>query len=188
VNRRFAVLPLLAACALTLAACNNSTPGSAIGGSGSQGGSATSGDSSPSSTTTASGTQSLQPCNLLTASDLARYGLHKTDSGTALGARTCNWQNVTTNGGAGYAVGVDIRDNQGVSTANTQGYTVTTVTLGTHHGVQLASPGACVVILGVTNTSRVDIGGNDGYANQDQSCAEANNIANLVEPKLPAGN
>jgi hypothetical protein len=184
VHRRIAVLPLLAAALFGLAACNSTTTGS--------GSPATSDTSSGGGPTSGSGgggggTSSLQPCDLLSADAVSANQLTRSDSGNSSGARSCGWENTTQNNGAGYSLGVDVRDSQGISDANTGGYTKTTDNVGSHNGVQLESSSGndCIVAIGVTSSSRVDvvISTSGGGA-----CQVANQFAKLVEPHLPSGN
>jgi hypothetical protein len=120
---------------------------------------------------------------------LAELQLTPSGSGTTGGARTCSWDRpVDQNGLNGYSTGVDIRDSQGISSANTDGYTVTPDSIGQHQGEQLraTSSADCIVIIGVTSSSRVDVTAN---ANTDTNlaCQVANQLAKAVEPQLPAG-
>lgn len=192
-NRRLAVLPLFAAAVFGLAACNNSTTGTGtpeptVGGATTS--TDTGGGSTPSSASGGgSGLASVQPCDLLDPSVVSQNQLSKTGSGTDSGARTCTWQkSVDINGNGGFTVGVDIRDDQGLSQLQTSGYTVTDHTVGSHQGKQLqsAASGTCAVALGVTSSSRVDVHVN-GTGDIAQMCQTADTLAQAVEPKLPAG-
>jgi hypothetical protein len=131
---------------------------------------------------------SIQPCDLLSATDISQNQLTKSDSGTGSGARTCGWQNTTADNGFGYSVSVSIRDSQGLSDINTDGYTMSDDAIGSHQGKQAQSTNGagCFVAIGVSSSSRVDITatGSNGPA---ASCQLANQFAKLVEPNLPAG-
>jgi hypothetical protein len=177
VNRRTAVLILVVAAVLGVAACTSSTTG----------------NGTPAPTTNAAGPTSggpsltsIQPCDLLSSGDASQnqLGTPTTDNGN--GARGCTWQNTTANNGDGYTVGVDIRDSQGIKDINTGGYTVTTDNIGSHPGRQLQSTvsGSCDIVIGVTNSSRVDVDVNAG-TDPVQGCQLANQFAKFVEPNLP---
>jgi predicted small secreted protein len=190
VNRRLAVLPLLAVALFGLAACNNTTTGSGTpattptSDASSGGGGTTPGGGAGGGGT---GTASLQPCDLLGASVLDQNQLTKSDSSSDSGARSCGWENTTQDNGAGYSLGIDIRDSQGTADANTGGYAKTTDNVGSHQGVQLESSSGddCIVAIGVTSTSRVDV---VVSTSNGGACTLANQFANVVEPQLPSGN
>lgn len=193
VNRRLAVVPVLAAAMFALIACNSSTSGSPNPTTG--GGQATTGGNVP--TSSAGGTSgssgstltSLQPCQLVSSSVLTELQLTQSSSGTVGGARTCSWTKpVDQNGVNGYTAGVDVRDSQGLGDASTNGYTVSPDQVGSHQGKELQSttPGDCIVIIGVSQHSRVDVSVNAG-TDTAKACQVANQLAKVVEPQLPAG-
>jgi hypothetical protein len=130
---------------------------------------------------------SLQPCDLLSSDIVSQNQLGTATPGTEAGARICSWQNTTANNGDGYAVGVDIRENQGIKDISSPSYTVTTDNIGSHPGRQLQSTqsGTCIVVIGVTSSSRVDVVINAG-TDPVQGCQLANQFAKAVEPNLPA--
>jgi hypothetical protein len=129
---------------------------------------------------------SIQPCDLLSAAELSENQLTKTDSGAQSGSRTCTWHNVTADNGIGYVIGTDVRDSQGLKDINTNGYQVTDDPVGSHQGrlVQQTTGDTCVVVIGVGNSSRVDVVAN-GAGDVNQACTLANQFAKLVESKLP---
>jgi Protein of unknown function (DUF3558) len=181
-SRRTTVLPLAVAALLGVAACTNSTTGNGspaptVGSTQSGGGSTSSG----------SGLTSIQPCDLLSSDILSQNQLGTPTTANEGGARTCHWQNTTASEGIGYAVGVGIRDSQGIKDVNPDGYTVTPDNIGGHPGRQLQSTlsGTCIIAIGVTNSSRVDVTVNAG-TDPVQGCQLANQFAKLVEPNLPA--
>jgi len=181
VNRRLTVVPLVATALIALAACGQTTTGSGNPASTTTPGS--SGDTT--SNSGGASTASLQPCDLLSASVLSQNQLTKTDSGTQSGARTCaGTKSVDINGNGGYTLGVDIRDSQGLNDTSDGGYTVTPETVGSHQGKQLERSGSCIVAIGVSTTSRVDV---QASADPGQSCPLANQFAKLIEPGLPGG-
>jgi hypothetical protein len=188
VNRRLAVVPVLAAALFGLVACNSNTPGTATG---TPGGGPTTTAGAPTTSSQSSGPSlaSLQPCDLLSASVLANLQLTKTDSGTANGARTCGWQKgVDVNGLNGYSAGVDIRDSQGLKDVVTTGFTTTSKKIGSHQAEQLQSTnsGDCIVAIGVTDSSRVDITVN-AETDAAKACQVAGQLATVVETQLPSG-
>ncbi len=113
----------------------------------------------------------------------------RSQTGTESGARYCSWQRpVDANGQNGYVVAVGLRDSQGLASVNTDGYTATPVQIGRHQGKQLQANGSggCIVVIGVTATSRVDVTVTDSVT-AASACSTANQLANVVEPQLPAG-
>src|SRR5262249_35187963 len=101
--------------------------------------------------------------------------------------RTCQWnRKVDENGKGGFSVGPAIRDHQGLKDINTEGYTVSDVmTIGRHQARQLKGGGLCALVIGVTESSRVDVGVT-GRADDDL-CGLVNQFATLIESKLPGG-
>jgi hypothetical protein len=182
VNRRYTVLPFAAAALLGLAACTNSTTGSGTpaptAGSGPTSGGPTSSDSS---------LTSIQPCDLISSDIASQNQLGTPTPVNEGGARACTWQNTTANNGDGYGIEVGIRDSQGINDVNTAGGTETTDNIGSHPGRQLQSTqsGTCLVAIGVTNSSRVDLLVNGG-TDPNYGCQVANQFAKVVEPSLPA--
>jgi hypothetical protein len=179
VNRRLTVVPLVATALIALAACSQATTGSGNPASTTTPG----GGTTSTNTSGGASTASLQPCDLLSASVLSQNQLTKTDSGTQSGARTCAWtKSVDINGNGGYTLGVDIRDSQGLNDTSDAGYTVRPDTIGGHQGKQLERSGSCIVAIGVSSTSRVDV---QASGDPGQSCPLANQFAKLIEPGLP---
>jgi hypothetical protein len=167
---------------LGLAACTNSTTGN-----GTPAPTANTSQPGNSSPTGSPGLASIQPCDLLTSDVVSQNQLGSPSPGNDSGARSCNWQNTTANNSDGYNVRVSIRDSQGIKDINSDGYTVTTDNIGSHPGRQLQATlsGSCDIVIGVTNSSRVDVIVNAG-TDPVQGCQLANQFAKLVEPNLPA--
>jgi hypothetical protein len=195
VNRRLAMLSLVAMATLGLAACNSTTTGTGTpqptvntstgGGSGVTLPDTTSGGSS----SNGAGLAAVQPCDLLNASTQSRFGLSKADSIPVAGARPCTWNKpVDANGLNGYTVEIDIRDSQGLKDVNTGGFTVTQHNVGSHQGkqVQLNAGGSCLVVIGVGDSSRVDVGVTAG-TDTAKACQVAGQLATVVETQLPSG-
>ena len=180
-NRRSAVLTLVVTAVLGVAACTNSTTGNGTPAPPTN--TSQPGNSSP---TGSPGLASIQPCDLLSANDLSQNQLGSPTPENVGGARTCRWLNTTANNGDGYSIGVGIRESQGINTASTDTDTVTPDNIGNHPGRQLQSTisGTCVIAIGVTNSSRVDVTVNAG-TDPIQGCQLANQFAKLVEPNLP---
>jgi hypothetical protein len=195
VVNRIAVVSLCAMAMLGLAACNSTTPGQGTSEppvntsqqDGGGGGSApTSSDSGGSGDT---GTASVQPCDLLSSSVLNSYDLSKADSLPVTGVRSCNWhKEVDENGLNGLSVQIDVRDRDGIKDIVTNGFTVSPDNVGSHQGrlVKVTAGGTCAVALGVSDSSRVDVGVTSG-TDQDKACQVANQLAKVVEPQLPSG-
>lgn len=192
-NRRLAILPLVAMAALGLAACSSTTTGQGTPvttpAQGSTGGAAGSPSSSASSGGGSSALAAVQPCDLLSSSTLSQFGLSRTQSITIPAARPCDWTKpVDINGVNGYSVEIAIRDSQGIKDINTAGNKVTEDNVGSHDGrlIQSDAGGSCIVVIGVSDSSRVDVGVEAG-TDTNQACSVANQLAKVVEPQLPAG-
>lgn len=190
-NRRSVAVPVLAAVLFGLVACSSGTVGTATPTQGGGPATGSGGGSTSSSSSSGSGDSlaSIQPCDLPSSSVLAQLQLTKIGSGTDSGARSCRWQKpVDINGINGYTASVDIRDSQGLSDVNTDGYTVTDDTVGSHQAKELQSSalGDCIIAIGVTDSSRVDVTANAG-TDASQACDVVSQLAKAVEPQLPAG-
>jgi hypothetical protein len=83
-----------------------------------------------------------------------------------------------------FTIGVAIRTDVGLDGFNPNGGTVHDITIGTHRGKQdLDVSGSCVIAIGVSASSRVDV---TVFPNQNgDPCQMATTLANLIEPKLP---
>lgn len=187
-NRQLTVLPVLAATILGLGACSGTTPGT-----GSPAGADSATQLSDSNTTPSSDSgaklASTQPCDLLSAGELSQLGVGaQGKAATDAGARTCSWQHPAGAGGAGYLIAADIRDHQGIKDIVTDGYSVTDHPVGRHQGRLLrdATGGdLCAIIIGVTDSSRVDVNANTDAGTVDASCQWTLRVAPLVEARLP---
>lgn len=177
-NGRVVAVVVLAFGLAGLAGCSTSTPGT-----GTPAGSSSAG---PSTTTNGAALSSIQACNVLNSSQISQNGLTDQEATTGSGARSCQWSNDNFDNGNGYALKVDIRDSQGLAAINTSGYTVTDDPVGGHQGKQAQQTGGsgCIVSIGVSPTSRVDVLANTA-TDANQACTLANQFAKLIEPNLP---
>lgn len=176
--KRLVVLIGLAAVLVGASACNSATPGQASASTTTAGGQpeATS-PSSPSG-----GGTSLpvdHACSLLSSSDLAQLGASTSPTEEMVGtAHACDFS-------AGVvAMIVGIRTNVGLNGFQANGGTVRDLTIGRHQAKQVVdNTGSCVIGIGVTDSSRVDVtASGDGTSDP---CPAATKLANIVEPKLP---
>jgi uncharacterized protein DUF3558 len=172
--RRLALLAGLAATLIAAAACNSSTPGQpSAGGS-------VAGSPPP---TSAAGGNALpvdQPCSLVSQSALSEIGESAPPTPDMVGtAHDCS---LTT---PDFSIGVAIRTDVGLSGFTTNGGTAQNLTIGTHQAKQEldSASGSCVIGIGVTDSSRVDVTVTPG-ATADP-CPTASKLATAIEPKLP---
>jgi hypothetical protein len=182
VNSRFALLPLAAAL-LALAACASPTPGTGTPASTTE--APISSGSSPSSAAS-DGLAAIQPCDLISSAQASQNNLQPEGPSNAAGARSCNWSNASADNGLGYALEVDLRDTQGLADVNTDGLTISDDPIGHHQAKQAerTSDGDCLVIIGVTSKSRVDVTLSTSASNLTEACSLANQYARLIEPEL----
>jgi hypothetical protein len=123
----------------------------------------------------------VQPCDLIPAGQDGLADPTPSDEG---GARNCNWSNAST----GYALEISIRDDQGLAEINTDGLSVTDDQIGHHRGRLAQGPAngdGCLVAVGVSATSRVDVTVSTSDSSVTHACSLANQFAKVVEPKLP---
>lgn len=184
---RMLVLPLLVVAVIGLSACSAPQPGSPTA----EPSTATSvpATSAPSSTAGADPLASVDPCSLLTASELSGNGLRPGKTVTAPGGRACRWER--PDDGAtidGYVLQVIIYDTAGIDQLNTQGGTVSDYSVGKYQGklFQDTVGNACIVSLGTSGTSRVDIyvGSRLGLAT---GCTLVKGVAPAIVSHFPAG-
>jgi hypothetical protein len=127
--------------------------------------------------TDASTTQ-LQPCDLLTSAEQSQLQITGANERVTDVQRLCDF-----NEAGDFGLVVAIADERGLG--DVQSATpAQALTIGAHDAVQ-ATDGAngCAIILGVTDTSRVDVA--SAAATGAKACDIAKQVAGLIEPKLP---
>lgn len=178
--KRLVVLAGMAAVLVGVAACNSPTPGNPT---------STSGNGQPSDSQPASPSSSMagpalpvnDPCSLISSSDLEQLGASSPPSKDKVGgAPDCS---IDTSSGN---IGVTVLAHRGLAQLNVQG-PVTDRKVGSHQVKQMqytSDSSDCLVAIGVTSSSRVDVSfeANGGV----DACSNAFKAAQLVEPHLPA--
>ncbi|HEV7979376.1 DUF3558 domain-containing protein [Amycolatopsis sp.] len=185
-------LLLLVVGAFGLAGCSSSEIGTAVPSTGlpSSGQPQPSPTAPPESSTQggSAGTASVQPCSLLSATDLTEYGtFNGPDEKELGGARTCGFQRkLASASDKGLGVSINVRDKQGISSVNDLGQGIQTDKLNGRDVVRAPSTNsACTIALAVGDTSRVDV-----LVTADstaEACDVAAKLVGVVEPKLPKG-
>jgi Protein of unknown function (DUF3558) len=185
---RFLLVPVVAVLVLGLAGCSEETPGDATADDtnpptipGGDTGTETPTGAPPDSSggDTGPGTRDLQPCDLLTSDEQAKFNLASGVEDEIGPARACMWQ-----ASGEHTITVGVIDDLGLDDVQSTGATEP-MKVGTHDAVQYAGAlGTCAIAIEVTDTSRVDV---SGVANGDmtKACGVAKQAADLVEPKLP---
>lgn len=179
-------LPMIAVAIIGLSACSSQQPGGPMA--------TTSTTSAPTSTTTGDGTNasplaSVDPCSLITQSEIASNGYQPGQTATAPDGRACRWEK-PDNGATvdGYVLEIIIYDKLGLDQLNTSGGTVSDYSVGDRHGklYQATSLNTCDVALSTSSSSRIDINVNSrlGIAT---GCTLAKQIAPAVVSHLPSG-
>lgn len=162
--RRSLVVPVLIAVGFGVTACS----GDASGGSGST--------TAPSSTAS-NPIAAVDPCRLLTQSDVTQLGLTPNGPDNTAKSRGCAW-----NKGTSYSVGIYANGSQGLDELRANNST--TASLQSHDAIQIANSNMdCVFDIAISRTSSVDITVEAGTGN---ACQIATQYATLIEPKLPA--
>lgn len=134
-------------------------------------------------------------CELLNKSELSQLGVSApgTDAGVRGGTGTsgCDWQRPTSSDSEGFALGITVRPAQGIDSVVLQdGWSKTPGEFGAdkRSAVLLertkGGGGACMIALAVGQEARVDINTAAG-GNTELACSTANDVAKLIEPKLP---
>jgi hypothetical protein len=120
---------------------------------------------------------SVNPCSLLTQSDVTHLGLTANGPDNTTKSRGCAWTK-----SASYSVGIYANGSQGLDELRADNST--TAPLQSHDAIQTANSGIdCLFDIAITKTSSVDISVEAGIGN---ACQIAAQYATLIEPKLPA--
>jgi hypothetical protein len=188
VIRRTLLLPVFAAAALGLVACNG---GGTSGNTGSA--NTTTAGSAPSSNGSTDSTSgplaSVNPCSLLTASEKSQAGLSKENKVTEskivesqFGERGCSWDKTGQYTIAFYLYG----KSGGLQDVPASAGQLTKQQIGNHDGMQVVNQYGCGILIGVTPHTRVDVDVTTASDDSTQECSIANNYAKIIEPQLPA--
>lgn len=127
---------------------------------------------------------SIDPCALLSSTELAEFGEFEGPKDSGLkSVRACDWQ-TPVGADESLVIGVGVRDDQGVNDANDTGMGVDRTQANGRDIVRVPSQGAhCLIALGIAESSRVDVDVTAG--DTDRACEIADKVAGIVEPKLP---
>jgi len=146
---------------------------------------ATVGTQQPTTTSTRASDVPADPCVLLSTSEVTQLGYTGPgETSTANGARSCAWSKPDGS--------LEVRTSpRGINELNVgSATTVTPVTVGSHTGLRVeevnSAVGDCSISLAVTDRSSVTVGVFMA-GKTAQACAQAEQAARLVEPKLPRG-
>lgn len=133
--------------------------------------------------------KALDPCSVIPDSEVSQ--LHLTRQGRddlqqPVVGWGCKWKTSATDVGAAnsYSVVFTIFPNDSATDLNTRGEQVTPVSTNGRPGLQLFNQLGCSVTMRITDTSSAEV---TLSADPSKSCGLANDIAQLVEPKLPKG-
>lgn len=177
------VLPL-AAGGLLLAGCTSTEGGTASPAPAAAGSSS----GAPSSGTPS--TASLDPCELVTAADVASFGQFKpADKKDVGGAHACTYlKQLASASDESLSIGVAVRDSQGVDSATDVGGGTIQGNVNGRKAVQIPAPNppkGCTLALAVGTSARVDV--LVVYDDPAKACDMASQLGDKVEPKLPKG-
>ncbi|WP_198010157.1 DUF3558 domain-containing protein [Saccharomonospora halophila] len=128
------------------------------------------------------------PCSLLSADELHEYGSFRDSNPAEIGeARACEF--VRDRSGSqieSLAFVTGIRETTGVSEAIDQGMGIRNTETNGRKLAQIPDSLGCTIAIGVTDSSRVDVVVNTTLTTE-QACEIADELAAVVEPKLPKG-
>ncbi|GAA3674995.1 DUF3558 domain-containing protein [Lentzea roselyniae] len=184
-NSRIVLTSLAAAALVAMTACTGLTPGdpkpTADTGNPTSSEDTRSSTSSPTSTNASGSLTNADPCSLLTRGEAEQVlGSLKEEPKP---------QKIGSSRGCEFApnrvyLSVGIRTDVGLAGVQATGGEIKDIKVGSHQAKQLlGAGGSCIVAIGVTSSSRVDITLNAGASTDP--CPPALKIAELVEPKLP---
>lgn len=127
------------------------------------------------------------PCSLISKSDVSKYGEQiQGPSRENIGSnRGCRFKKPFQSEPKGsFAMTVGIRDGQGVKDAVDQGYGIQKTEDEGRTFARIPGADACIVAIGVTETSRVDVSISMA-AGTEKACQVASEISDVVASKLP---
>lgn len=148
--------------------------------------------SAPSSSTASNQEAPLaeaEPCSLLSKSDVSKYGEQiegpiRENIGSS---RTCRFKKPFDSEPRGsFVLGVGIRDEQGIRDAVDQGYGIQKTEDDGRQFARIPGDGGCIVAVGVTETSRVDVSISMA-AGKEKACQVASEVSDVVAARLPEG-
>ncbi|CAM3859574.1 DUF3558 domain-containing protein [Kibdelosporangium persicum] len=129
--------------------------------------------------------ENTDPCALLSAADRSTLSLKDgavTDGSTDVD-KGCRWHSSQQ---GDHSVQIDIYAELGTKDVQATGGVKSIADVGKHKAVQYNFGTTCTISLAITDSSRVDV--RVGAAGDNQkACAMVQQVAQLVEPKLPAG-
>ncbi len=166
--------------ALTVAGCSQTTSGTPQASSGANSSTATT--KSPGTATSGSAKPSLadlDPCTLLSAADVARIG-------TAAGQRdgkSCRFK-----ASGKFGVEITLVPNGGIADLNTANSEASPIKVGARQGVKVLDKGNAVCAIGIAVTDKSSvlvIGSSVTAVSAEAGCPYANDVATIIEPKLP---
>jgi len=161
---RLAIIPLVAVGALLIAGCADAVAGT---------------PTVAATTSAPAVSASINPCALLTSSDIQHLGVASRGPDALGGSRGCSWLKTGQ-----YNVGFSVWDHLGIDQMNSGGNPITNHRVGSHDGRQFeGADGGCFVAMAITSTSSIDVsvGGDPSV-----ECQLADQFALLIEPRLPA--
>ncbi|MCP2179250.1 DUF3558 family protein [Prauserella alba] len=153
---------------------------------GSQTEKATASSLAPSSPSSADSLAGIDPCSLLKANELSKYGNFPQGSPGNVGVgKQCDFQK-TREGAADstLVVSVNVRADQGLDDAQDMGQGVERAENDGREYARIPSEGSCTIAIGVSESSRVDVYAGTTAGTQ-KSCEIADEVAAMVEQKLP---
>ncbi|WP_139191060.1 DUF3558 family protein [Actinokineospora iranica] len=125
----------------------------------------------------------LDPCQLLTQAETTQLGAGPGERHDTSLRSSCQW----TMKGQG-VFSITIRPEQGLKDIVTDNGTISDYPVGDRHGRKLEGNGGggCMIIIEIAQSARVDVSGTT-RADTAKACRVANNVVNLIEPRLPKG-
>ncbi|MBB4906447.1 DUF3558 domain-containing protein [Actinophytocola algeriensis] len=188
-----ALLAVVAAFLVLLSGCAEQTEGTPTGGTTGTNrppaittdpGAPTESDDPPTGGDEPSVLADVDPCGLVDQSGLDSLGLTGGEEKEIGGARVCRWRHDGPSLDQSFTVSVEVFDSNGLADLAENTTVQQLPKVGAHDAVSFVdAAGVCGVSLGVGEDARVDstaVGGD-----QQQGCGLAQQLATLVEPKLP---
>lgn len=132
---------------------------------------------------------SIDPCSLLSSNELSKYGTFPPGVPNNVGsARGCKYEKDTDSPTTdpNRVISVNLRNEQGIDDVQDLGNGINRTEVDGREYAQVAASGGCIIVIGVSPTSRVDINTTATEGTQKR-CNIADEVGQIVEPKLPQG-
>nr|WP_081191155.1 DUF3558 domain-containing protein [Saccharomonospora piscinae] len=129
----------------------------------------------------------IDPCELVSAEDIAQYGIFESEAKQLGSARSCFWQRSPEGRQGVSTFSLNVRDRESIDAVKDVGGGLVAGEVNERPAVVAENPssGSCTVAVKLDETSRIDITITTPPDRDEGSCQFGQDVAYLVEPRLP---